>query len=185
MKSTLLLLLALFFTGYIGAQPIAARYATKAASTTLTWSGNPSIEAINAQCGLQYIPQSRQINLVLYPSGLQWDRPEQRLAFMEEYVEEAQFRSAHFDGILNLPGNPDLSQPGTYIATASGTWTWKGQAASGTLSGTLTVFAPNNHIRCSLSGDLQLNDFNIQPLQRNTLDLPSATRVTISGEMQP
>jgi len=185
MKSILLLLLALFFTSYIGAQTVAARYATKAASTTLTWTGNPNISAINAQCGLQYIPQSHQINLVLYPSSLQWNSPEQRLAFMEDYVAEAQYRSAHFDGTLTLPGNPDLSQPGTYIATASGTWNWKGQAAPGNLSGTVTVLAPHGHIRCTLSGDLQLNDFNIQPLRRNTLDLPSATRVDISGEMQP
>jgi hypothetical protein len=175
----------LFLTMQLQAQSISSRYATKAASTTLSWTGSAPVSAVNSQCGLQYIPQDQQINLVIYPSLLTWPRPEEAQAFMREYVDEAQFRSAHFDGTLTLPGNPNLQQPGTYIATASGLWTWKGQTAQGTLTGTLEVLSQNGILKCNLNGNFQLNDFNIQPNQRDILDLPNLTQVHIVADLMP
>jgi len=187
MKYILCLTLAFLIlpTTQLRAQSISSRYATKAASTTLSWNGSPPLNAVNSQCGLQYIPQDQQINLVIYPSLLVWPMPEQAQAFMHEYVDEAQFRSAHFDGTLTLPGNPNLNQPGTYIATASGLWTWKGQTAQGTLSGTIEVVSQSGILKCNLNGNFQLNDFNIQPNQRNILNLPNLTQVQIEADLMP
>jgi len=181
----LTLVFLLLSSTHLQAQSISSRYATKAASITLSWNVNPPLSAVNSQCGLQYIPQDQQINLVLYPSLLAWPRPEEAQAFMREYVDEAQFRSAHFDGTLTLPGNPNLQQPGTYIATASGLWTWKGQTAQGTLTGTVEVLSQNGILKCTLNGNFQLNEFNIQPNQRDILDLPNLTQVHIVADLMP
>lgn len=175
----------LFLTMQLPAQSISSRYATKAASTTLSWAGSAPVSAVNSQCGLQYLPQNQQINLVIYPSLLTWPRPEEAQAFMQEYVDEARYRSAHFDGILTLPGNPDLSQPGIYLASASGQWTWKGQTAQGTLTGTIEVLPQNGILKCTLNGNFELNAFQIQPSQRNILDLPSLTQVAIVADLMP
>lgn len=174
--SLLLPFLLLFFlqSGLL-AQRAPERYAAKNAAVTLNW---PGITTRNDQCGLQYMTASHQFNLVIYPGNFVWTDPAQRTAFLQQYVDEAQFKSAHFDGTLTLQGNPDLTIPGSYPVSCQGSWTWRGQAANGILNGTLEVVRAGE-IRLNLNSSIALDQFGIQPQDRSTLNLPNATAVQI------
>lgn len=157
------------------AQRTPERFAAKNAAVTLSW---PGITTLNDQCGLQYMTASHQLNLVIYPGNFVWTDPAQRTAFLQQYVEEAQHKSAHFDGTLTLQGNPDLTVPGSHPVSCQGSWTWRGQTANGILNGTLEVVRAGE-IRLNLNSSIALDQFGINPQDRSTLNLPNATSVQI------
>lgn len=179
MRATFSLLLPflflLFLQSGLYAQRVPERYAAKNVAVTLNW---PGISSRNDQCGLQYMTASRQLNLVIYPGNFIWADPAQRTAFLQQYVDEPQYKSAHFDGTLTFQGNPDLTIPGSHPVTCQGNWTWKGQSSNGMLTGTLEVVRAGE-LRLNLTSNIALDQFGINPQDRSTLNLPNATSVQI------
>jgi hypothetical protein len=161
------------------AQNTPERYAAKIARTSLIW---PGITSRNETCGLQYIRSSQQINLVVYPSAFQWTNPNHNRVFLEQYMDATNHKSAHFDGTVTIQGDNNLDNPGVRNIVCQGNWTIKGISVPGTLSGRLEVVRARE-IRISVNGQIQLNQFSIQPGDRSILDLPNATQVEISGAL--
>lgn len=177
MKSfAFILLLALsLFSNSIAAQQTHERFATKIARTSLLW---PGLNTRNEACGIQFINSSSQINLVIYPSNFQWNDPAQGRAFLEQYLDEANHKSAHFDGTVTIVGERNLTIPGTRSISCQGNWTLKGSSRPGTLAGTLEVIRPGE-IRVTLSGAFSLDQWGIIPQDRSVLDIPSITQVEV------
>jgi hypothetical protein len=171
------LLLLLFSSHSSFSQQTFSRYAAKNARTTLQW---PGISSQNETCGIQLIPASNQFNLVIYPSGFAWSDPNQRNAFLTEYMDESNHKSAHFDGVFTLQGEQNLEIVGLRNVTCQGNWTWKGISIPGSINGTIDVIRPGE-IRFNLTSGISLDQFGIQPSNRALLDLPNNTQVQITG----
>jgi hypothetical protein len=179
MKQLLCLSLLLFFLSFhrVQAQTPPERYAGKIARTTLNW---PGLNVRNESCGLQFIRSNQQLNLVIYPSAFQWTNPDQMRAFLEQYMDESNHKSAHFDGAVTIQGDTNLENAGSRTIVCQGLWTIKGISVPGTLTGTLEVVRPGE-VRISANGAIQLNQFTIQPGDRSVLDLPDLTQVEVFG----
>lgn len=175
----ILLLVLTHFSNTLNAQQSHERYASKTALTRLQW---PSLNTRNETCGLQFINQSTQLNLVIYPSAFQWGDQPQRQAFLDQYLDETNHKSAHFDGTVTIIGERNLAITGSRTISCQGNWTWKGNTRPGTLSGTLEVISPDE-IRIILNGSFMLDQFGINPQDRSVLDLPDNTQVQISGTL--
>jgi hypothetical protein len=128
------------------------------------------------------IPGTNQLNLVIYPSAFSWSNPAQRNAFLTEYLDETNHKSAHFDGTMTLQGEQNLEIPGVRNVSCQGNWTWKGTSISGILTGTIDVIRPGE-IRFNLTGGFSLDQFGIQPVNRTILDLSNATQVQVTANI--
>ncbi len=154
-----------------------SRYAAKNARTTLQW---PGLSSQNASCGLQLIPGTNQLNLVIYPSAFSWSDTAQRNVFLTEYMDDTNHKSAHFDGIMTFQGEQNLEIPGVRNVSCQGNWSWKGISIPGTLTGTIDVIR-TGEIRFNLVGGFSLSQFGIQPVNRSILDLPNATQIQVTA----
>jgi hypothetical protein len=171
----LLLLFSSFHFSY--GQQSFSRYAAKNVRTTLQW---PGLSSQNESCGLQLIPGTNQVNLVIYPSAFSWTDPAQRNAFLTEYMDDANHKSAHFDGTMTWQGEQNLEIPGIRNVSCQGNWTWKGVSNPGTITGTIDVIRPGE-IRFNLMGGFSLNQFGIQPVNRSVLDLSNSTQIQVTA----
>lgn len=182
MKTCCLFLLSFCFS-LLSAQQTSTKFAAKNIQTRLEWPDQPGLFAINAACGMQFLPHNAQLNLVIYPKQFVWPEAEKHEAFLSDYVDEPQFRSAHFDGTLHFQNSPDFSVPGLYPCTISGNWIWKGSPYPGNLNGNLEVLQ-SGEIRISCTGTFSWTQFGVIPVNRQKLDLPDITFIRISGLLQ-
>jgi polyisoprenoid-binding protein YceI len=109
-----------------------------------------NIQATATQLTSKINPANRMVAFVVFISSFDFENKLMQEHFNEKYMESDKFPKATFQGTINE--KVDLTKPGSYPVTATGTLTIHGVAQTRTIPGTLTVTGN----KATLTSDFQV-----------------------------
>jgi polyisoprenoid-binding protein YceI len=131
------------------------------------------VSAINTKTGAVYFKIA--VNTFQFKKSLMQEH------FNENYLETHKYPNAEFKG--NITDVPDLSKPGTYNVTVSGTLTIHGVAKAYTEKGTVTV--SEGKLAVSSTFKVKVADHKIKIPKLVIKNIADVVDVTVTGTYAP